>query len=36
MITMSVVAPVFAQEATTPAGRGELLVVREELGFMPI
>jgi mono/diheme cytochrome c family protein len=26
MITMSVVAPVFGQEATTPAGRGELLL----------
>ena len=26
MITMSVAAPVLAQEATTPAGRGELLV----------
>jgi mono/diheme cytochrome c family protein len=28
MITMSVVAPVLAQEATTPAGRGELLLTR--------
>src|SRR6516162_9418374 len=28
MITMSVTAPVLAQEATTPAGRGELLLTR--------
>jgi len=28
MITMSVTAPVSAQEATTPPGRGELLVTR--------
>jgi cytochrome c len=26
VVTMSVVAPVLAQEATTPAGRGELLL----------